>query len=50
MEQVNTFIYLQNLVSYEKDKSVDNKITKFLKTTGRITFKANKLTLAKDCM
>jgi hypothetical protein len=41
IEQVNTFIYLGNLVSYEKEKDIDNKSTKFLKITGIInnTFK-----------
>jgi hypothetical protein len=29
IEQVNTFNYLGNLVSYEKEKNIDNKITKF---------------------
>jgi hypothetical protein len=29
IEQVNTFNYLGNLVSYEKEKDIDNKITKF---------------------
>jgi hypothetical protein len=41
IEQVNTFNYLGNLVSYEKDKDLDSKITKFLKISGIInnTFK-----------
>jgi hypothetical protein len=45
IEQVNTFNYLVNLVSYEKEKDIDNKITKFLKITGLInnTFKPNKV-------
>jgi hypothetical protein len=31
IEQVNTFNYLGNLVSYEKEKDTHNKITKFLR-------------------
>jgi hypothetical protein len=36
---------LGNLVSYEKEKDIDNKITKVLKITGLInnTFKPNKV-------
>jgi transposase len=43
--QVNTFNYLGNLISYEKEKDIDNKITKYLKITGLInnTFKPNKV-------
>jgi hypothetical protein len=43
IEQVNTFNYLGNLVSYEKEKYIDNKITTFLKITGIInnTFEPN---------
>jgi hypothetical protein len=43
IEQVNTFNYFGNLVSYEKEKYIDNKITTFLKITGIInnTFKPN---------
>jgi hypothetical protein len=33
IEQVNTFNYLGYLVSYEKEKGIDDKITKFLKIT-----------------
>jgi hypothetical protein len=36
IEQVNTFNYLGNLVSYEKEKDIGNKITKLLKITGII--------------
>jgi hypothetical protein len=45
IEQVNTFNCLGNLVSYEKEKDTDNKMTKFLKITGIInnTFKPNKV-------
>jgi flagellin-specific chaperone FliS len=45
IEQVNIFNYLGNLVSYEKGKDIDNKITIFLKITGLInnTFKPNKV-------
>jgi hypothetical protein len=43
IEQVNTFNYLENLVANEKEKDIDNKITKFLNVTGIInnTFKLN---------
>jgi hypothetical protein len=45
IEQVNTFNYLGNLVSYEKEKDIDNKNTKFRKITGLInnTFKPNEV-------
>jgi hypothetical protein len=45
MEQVNTFNYVRNLVSYEKEKDIDNRITYFLKITRLIsnTFKPNKV-------
>jgi hypothetical protein len=36
IEQVNTFNYLGNLVSYENKKDVDSKISTFLKITGII--------------
>jgi hypothetical protein len=36
IEQVNRFNYLGNLVSYEKEKDIDNKITKCLQITGII--------------
>jgi hypothetical protein len=31
MEQVNTFNYLGNLVSFEKEKDIENKIIYFFK-------------------
>jgi hypothetical protein len=45
IEHVNTFNYLGNFVSYEKEKGIHNKIAKFLKITGIIsnTFKPNKV-------
>jgi hypothetical protein len=45
VEQVNTFIYLGNLISYEKEKDINSKITTFLKITGIIsnTFKPYKV-------
>jgi hypothetical protein len=52
IEQVNTFNYLGNLVSYEKEKDIDNRITKCLQKTGIIiiiliiinnTFNSNKV-------
>jgi Flp pilus assembly secretin CpaC len=44
IEQVNTFICLRNLISYEKEKNTDNKITIFLKITGiNNIFKPNKV-------
>jgi hypothetical protein len=41
IEQLNIFNYLGNMVSYEKEKDIVNKITTFLKITGliNITFK-----------
>jgi hypothetical protein len=41
IEQVNTFNYFGNLVSYEKGKDIDNKITIFLKITGLINNNSN---------
>jgi hypothetical protein len=45
IEQVNTFNYLGNLVSYEKEQDIDNKITKFLQITVIVnnTFKPKKV-------
>jgi hypothetical protein len=42
---VNILNYLGNLVSYEKEKDIDNKSTKFLKITGIMsnTVKSNKV-------
>jgi hypothetical protein len=42
---VNTFNYLGTVVSYENEKDVDSKISKFLKITGIISniFKPNKV-------
>jgi hypothetical protein len=45
IEQVNMFNYLGNVVSYEKEKDIVNKITTFLKITGLINnkFKPNEV-------
>jgi hypothetical protein len=42
-EQLNTFNYLGNLVTYEKEKDTGNRVTKVLTITGIInnTFKPN---------
>jgi hypothetical protein len=34
IEQVNSFNYLGNMISYEKDLDTDNKLHKYLKITG----------------
>jgi len=34
IEQVNLFNYLENMVSYEGELDVDNKLNNFLKITG----------------
>jgi len=36
MEQLNTFNYFGNLMSYEKEMDIDNKINNYLKITGII--------------
>jgi hypothetical protein len=36
MEQVNSFNYLGNLMSYEKEMDINNKMNNYLKTTGII--------------
>jgi hypothetical protein len=36
IEQVNSFNYLENLMSYEKEMDIDNKMNNYLKTTGII--------------
>jgi hypothetical protein len=45
LEQVNTFDYLGTLASYENEKGIDCKISKFLKITGIISniLKTNKV-------
>jgi hypothetical protein len=45
IEHVNQFNYLENLVSYEKERDIYKKIITFLKITGIInnTFKPNKV-------
>ena len=34
IEQVNSFNYLENMVSYEKELDIDNKLHNYLKITG----------------
>jgi len=34
IEQVNSFNYLGNMISYEKELDTDNKLYKYLKITG----------------
>jgi len=36
IDQVNFFNYLRNLISYGKEVDIDNKLNKYLKTTGII--------------
>jgi len=36
IEQVNSFIYLGNTISYEKELDIDNKLHNSLKITGII--------------
>jgi hypothetical protein len=38
-EQVNSFTYLGNLMSYEKEVYIDNKLNKYLNITGIINNK-----------
>jgi hypothetical protein len=37
IEQVNSFTYLGNLISYENEMDIDNKLNKYLKITGIIS-------------
>jgi len=34
LEKVNLFNYLGNMISYEGELDIDNKLNNFLKTTG----------------
>ena len=34
IEQVNSFNYLGNIISYEKELDIDNKLHNYLKITG----------------
>jgi hypothetical protein len=45
MEQVNSFNYLGNVISYEKELDIDNKLHNYLKITGisNIVFRPQKL-------
>ena len=36
IEQVNLFTYLGNMISYEKELDIDNKLHNYLKITGII--------------
>jgi hypothetical protein len=36
IKQVNSFNYLGNVISYEKELDIDNKLHKYLKITGII--------------
>ena len=36
VEQVNSFNYLGNVISYEKELDIDNKLHNYLKITGII--------------
>jgi hypothetical protein len=36
IEQVNSFNYLENMISYENEMDVDNKLNNYLKITGII--------------
>ena len=36
IEQVNSFNYLGNMISYKKELDIDNKLHKYLKITGII--------------
>ena len=36
IEQVNLFNYLGNMISYEKEMDIDNKLHNYLKITGII--------------
>ena len=44
IEQVNSFKYLGNLISYEREVDIDNKLNDYLKITGTIssTFRLQK--------
>jgi len=34
IEQVNLFNYLENMISYERELDIDNKLNNYLKITG----------------
>jgi hypothetical protein len=34
IEQVNSFNYLENMISYDKELDIDNKLHNYLKITG----------------
>jgi hypothetical protein len=44
IEQVNSFNYLENLISYENEMDIDNKLNNYLTITGIINnvFRPNK--------
>ena len=39
IEQVNSFNYLRNMISYEKELDIDNKLHNYLKITGILTLR-----------
>jgi hypothetical protein len=49
IEQVNLFYYLGNVISYEKQLDIDNKLHNYLKITGILNnvFRPQKKTLKK---
>ena len=50
IEQINTFNYLENTISYEKELYIDNKLHNYLKITGVINnvFRPQKKPLRKQ--
>jgi hypothetical protein len=49
IEQVNSFNYLGNMISYEKELDIDNKLHNYLKITGiLIMFLGHKKLLRKQ--
>ena len=49
-EQVNSFNYLGNMISYEKELDIDNKLRNYLKITGILNnvFRPQKKLLKKQ--
>jgi hypothetical protein len=50
IEQVNLFNYLGNMISYEKELDIDNKLHNFFKNTGILNnfFRTQKKPLRKE--
>jgi hypothetical protein len=50
IEQVNSFNYLGNMIPYEKELDIDNKLHNYLKITGiiNIVFRPQKTLKKKD--